>query len=360
MVPSASARSAGSAATRAVAVRTLVILGDSTAVGLGDPRPGGGWRGFPALLGTALGADVVNLARIGARMGGVRREQLAAALAAVADGPAVAVLFAGMNDTLRSDFDPDVIERDAVAVVEQLQALGVHVLTIRYHDHTRVFRLPGPLRRALQQRIAALNGALDALASGPGVAVLDLHALPGGYHRAAWAVDRLHPSELGHRLLATALCELVADAGFAVAEPVSLLCGGGRPVTSTHRMAWLVLRGLPWLVRRARDLGPVIVQGIVDGMRRPAAVPCSGGAGTGPGGLGQTGLDLPQVRPGAGGAQPGQHAVRAALAGPGQPGEVGGDAAELAGHAGSHASPWWTCAVAERLRPDGDGVTATT
>ncbi len=35
-------------------VRTLVTLGDSTAAGLGDPLPGGGWRGFPVLLADAL------------------------------------------------------------------------------------------------------------------------------------------------------------------------------------------------------------------------------------------------------------------------------------------------------------------
>ncbi|HEY2204132.1 MAG TPA: SGNH/GDSL hydrolase family protein, partial [Pseudonocardia sp.] len=31
-------------------VRTLVALGDSTPVGIGDPLPDGGWRGFGPLL----------------------------------------------------------------------------------------------------------------------------------------------------------------------------------------------------------------------------------------------------------------------------------------------------------------------
>ena len=76
-------------------VHTLVTLGDSTPVGLGDPLPGGGWRGFPALLGVALGAPVlVNPSRTGARMACARREQLPVALTAVsAGGPAVVVLF---------------------------------------------------------------------------------------------------------------------------------------------------------------------------------------------------------------------------------------------------------------------------
>ncbi len=248
-------------------VRTLVTLGDSTPVGLGDPLPGGGWRGFPVLLRAALGAGtLVNTAVSGARTADVRRSQLPAALAA---GPDVAVLCVGMNDTLRSDFDPVALEIDCAAAVHALCTRGVHVLMLRFHDHTRVFRLPGPLRRALQRRITALNAATDAVAATDpaGISVLDLDRLPGGYDPAAWAVDRLHPSERGHRLLAAAFADLLAEARFAVPHPVRLTCGGGREVTAAHRAAWLVAKGVPWLVRRGRDLGPVIVQGLVTELR---------------------------------------------------------------------------------------------
>lgn len=267
-------------------VRTLVALGDSTPVGLGDPLPGGGWRGFPALLGTALGvATLLNPSRPGARMACVRHKQLPAALAAVAaGGPAAAVLFVGMNDTLRSDFDPAALYADCAAIVGQLRSAGVHVLVLRYHNHTRVFRLPAPLRRALTRRINALNAVVDAVAAAEpaGVGVLDLHTMPGSYDRSAWSVDRLHPSELGHRRLAAAMTELLAGAGFAVPHPVSLQCEGGRVVTPAQRAAWLLVKGLPWLVRRSGDLGPVIVQGLLDG-RRGAATSSGSPVGWEPG-----------------------------------------------------------------------------
>jgi lysophospholipase L1-like esterase len=247
-------------------VRTLVTLGDSTAVGLGDPLPGGGWRGFPVLLAEALGARLVNPAVTGSRMADVRRDQLPAALAAEPD---VAVIFAGMNDTLRSDFDPVRLRADLAATVAALRSTGAHVLVMRYHDHTRVFPLPAPLRRALWRRVVALNLSVDAVVTdtGAGIGVLDLDALPGGYEPAAWAIDRLHPSELGHRVLAAGLAALLADAGFAVPGQVSLECGGGREVTALHRAAWLVFKGVPWLMRRGRDLGPVIVQGLAGELR---------------------------------------------------------------------------------------------
>ncbi|MCE3553352.1 hypothetical protein LWC33_18035 [Pseudonocardia sp. RS11V-5] len=137
-----------------------------------------------------------------------------------------------------------------------------------------MFRLPGRLREALRTRVTALNSAIDAAiagADGPGVGVLDLHLLPGGYERAAWSVDRLHPSELGHRLLARAAGELLASSGFAVPAPVPIACGGRREITAFHRAAWIVVRGTPWLVRRGRDLGPVILHGLLAGGRAPAA-----------------------------------------------------------------------------------------
>jgi hypothetical protein len=174
-----------------------------------------------------------------------------------------------MNDTLRSDFDPVRLQADLAATVGALRSAGAHVLVMRYHDHTRVFPLPAPLRRALWRRVVALNLAVDAVVAGigDGVGVLDLDALPGGYEPTAWAVDRLLPSELGHRILAAGLAALLSDAGFAVPGPVSLRCGGGRRVTALHRAAWLVFKGVPWLVRRGRDLGPVILQGLAGELR---------------------------------------------------------------------------------------------
>jgi lysophospholipase L1-like esterase len=254
-------------------VRTLVTLGDSTAAGLGDPVPGGGWRGFPVLLADALGARLVNPAVTGARVADVRRDQLPVALAA---RPDVVVVFVGMNDTLRSDFDPVRLRADLAATVGALRSAGGHVLLMRYHDHTRVFPLPAPLRRALWRRVVALNLAVDAVVAeaGAGVGVLDLDTLPGGYQPAAWAIDRLHPSELGHRILASGLAALLVGAGFATPGRVSLQCGGGLEVTALHRAAWLVFKGVPWLVRRGRDLGPVIVQGLVGELRAGLTARC--------------------------------------------------------------------------------------
>lgn len=254
---------------------SLAVLGDSTAVGVGDPLPSGNWRGFGPLLAAALGAPgevrYANHSTVGARIADLRRRQLPAA---VTMRPDVAVILAGMNDTLRSDFDAATLGDHLDATVSGLQAAGAVVLTTRFHDHGRVFRLPGPLRRALYQRIGQLNDATGLVTARRGALCLDLHLMPGAYDMAAWSVDRLHPSERGHRMLAAGFAELLVGAGIAVPHPVHLTCSGGRQLTAAHHAAWLVCHGVPWLARRGRDLLPhaagVVLRDLVG---RPAAVP---------------------------------------------------------------------------------------
>jgi hypothetical protein len=193
----------------------------------------------------------LNLSSLGARMACVRHEQLPAAMD---PAPDVAVVLVGMNDTLRSDFDTDQLSRDYSEVIGSLRACGTTVLTVRFHDHSKVFWMPGPLRRALRQRIAELNAVIDAAVARFGIGCLDLDLMPGGYDRATWSVDRLHPSELGHRMLADRFGAMLEGQGFRVVFPVSLESQGGREITAVHRVLWLVFKGLPWLTSRGHDL----------------------------------------------------------------------------------------------------------
>ena len=99
---------------------TFVALGDSITVGIGDPAPGGGWRGWAALLaGTVPEPEVHNLARLGALAADVERVQLPAAMTL---RPDVATVVVGINDTLRGDFDP---ERTGASVTRTVAALRV-------------------------------------------------------------------------------------------------------------------------------------------------------------------------------------------------------------------------------------------
>lgn len=86
--------------------------------------------------------------------------------------------------------------------------------------------------------------------------------------RACWSVDRLHPSERGHRALAGAAAEGLRAAGYAVEPPSDVL--DGLPVRWRDDAAWVVRAGVPWLGRRARDWGPTLIPRPAPRPRGPA------------------------------------------------------------------------------------------
>ena len=235
---------------------TFVALGDSITVGMGDPAPGGGWRGWAALLaGTLPQPEMHNLATLGALAADVERVQLPAATAL---RPEVASVVAGINDTLRGDFDA---ERTGAAVgrtVAALQAAGARVLTMRLPDPGQMFGLPGALARPLARRMRAVNAAVDEVARRHGTVHLDAARDFATYERCYWSVDRLHPNERGHRLIACRFHALLAASGYPVGpgpgpEPSS------PPPTRLAEAGWMATKGTAWLVRRSRDLVPALV-----------------------------------------------------------------------------------------------------
>lgn len=237
----------------------LAALGDSTTVGVGDPVPGG-WRGWARLLaeslGTAYDVSFCNLAVSGATASTVRTGQLDDALA---HRPDIASLVVGVNDTMRSTWDPVRLRADLMETAEALHGTGALLVTARFHDHGAVFGLPGVLRRPLAARIEVVNRVYDEVHATYGGIRLDLATRPEVGAREFWSVDRLHPSELGHRALAHAYAELLAATGLAFELPGREPRGGYEP-SWRRDLQWMVAEGAPWVGRRARDLGPWAVR----------------------------------------------------------------------------------------------------
>jgi hypothetical protein len=74
-----------------------------------------------------------------------------------------------------------------------------------------------------------------------------------------WGVDRLHPSERGHRLLARLFATRLAELGMpphAMPDPEPT-----NPEPSALAQAhWMATKGTTWIVRRSRDLVPRLLQ----------------------------------------------------------------------------------------------------
>ena len=235
----------------------FAALGDSITVGMGDPAPGGGWRGWATLLaGTLPQPELHNLATLGALAADVEHAQLPAALAL---RPDVASVVVGINDTLRGDFDPERTGTSIGRTVAALRAAGAEVLTIRLPDPGQMFGLPGALARPLARRMRAVNAAVDEVARRYGTVHLDAACDPATYERRYWSVDRLHPNERGHRLIACRFHALLAAAKFPVASPGPDPEPSSPPPTRLAEVGWMATKGTAWLVRRSRDLVPALV-----------------------------------------------------------------------------------------------------
>ncbi len=238
----------------------FAALGDSTTVGLGDPVPGGGWRGWARLLSEALqqtyDVSFCNLAVSGATVADVRERQLDAALA---HRPDLASLLVGVNDTLRSTWDPARLRADLLHVAGELTRGGATLMTARWHDHGSVLGLPRVVVRPIDERIAVVNEVYDEVYARHGGLRLDLALMPEIADRTCWSIDRFHPSETGHRALARAWAARLRTAGLDVPLP-GLEPEGGCPPSWRRDVAWMITEGAPWVGRRAKDLGPWAVR----------------------------------------------------------------------------------------------------
>lgn len=266
---------------------TFTALGDSITLGIGDPvrlapppdasrsrRGRRGWRGWAALLAEGLvDPDLHILAGNGATIRELERDQLPVALQL---RPDVASVVIGVNDTLRPGFDADRFAAGAAHAVGALRAAGAQVLTMRLPDPGRMLGMPGVLARPIARRAHDINEVMDDLAVRFGTLHFDAADNPQVYEPAMWAVDRLHPSERGHRLIARHFHALLDEAGYPVgerpgAEPTS------EPPSKLEQAAWLATKGTAWVVKRSTDLVPNLLAMAFAEWR--AGVPSTMGAG---------------------------------------------------------------------------------
>jgi lysophospholipase L1-like esterase len=245
----------------------FAALGDSATCGLGDAGVSGDWRGWARILADAIGQDhdvsFCNVAVSGSTVARVREQQLPVALD---HRPHLASLIVGLNDTMRSTWDADALRADLLDCADRLAQGGALLLTARFHDHSRILRLPRLLARPLRSRIDALNDVYDEIQYLYGGLQLDLAAHPGINDREFWSIDRLHPSELGHRTLAHEFAALLNDAGLTF-EPPDLDLDGG--LSALHQLRWLAAEGAPWLTRRLWDLAPAAARSWIRALPGP-------------------------------------------------------------------------------------------
>ncbi|HCT78381.1 MAG TPA: lipase [Micromonosporaceae bacterium] len=237
----------------------FAALGDSITVGMGDPRAGGGWRGFAALLAEGAGApgqvEFRNFARAGALSADVMTDQLPRARLW---HPHVATMLVGVNDSLRGSFDIAAISDRQHRIITELCDAGTQVVTACLPEPGRMLGLPQSLARPLARRIRALNEVIHALAERYPVAHAHVAHDPLLWDCRMWSVDRLHPSEYGHRRLARLCYDALAEAGWPMSRPPGLEPHNRSPSRRAQAW-WIATKGTRWVLDRSTDLLPQLM-----------------------------------------------------------------------------------------------------
>ncbi|WP_062521254.1 SGNH/GDSL hydrolase family protein [Demequina silvatica] len=240
----------------------VVALGDSITLGVGDGvQRSWGQVGWAAHAAAGLGASsFLNLAANGVRAREMLQRQVGVAVAA---RPDAVLLTVGGNDVLRGDFSPAEVEAALGSAVSQLARPGRAIVTVSL-DRIGLFDLaPRRVAEAMARRIGEANAAIARAVAGTDVTVIDGATLLSSLGRRAWHIDRIHPSPLGHRALADAAVDVLGERWprrCAIAAPPP-------PPSPVAVAAWLAVNGVPWALKRSRDLIPQVTMVVARELR---------------------------------------------------------------------------------------------
>jgi lysophospholipase L1-like esterase len=229
-------------------------LGDSSVFGVGDhgdaiPSVGAGWAGRLAHDLTA--GNFINVAKNGARARHITKHQLNAAHAF---RPDLALVCIGTNDVLRGDFSPEEIKNSLITVIETLSENNAVIILLGLPDP--ISTAPGPLalRKILSARVALINEIYIELSERENVILVPTWDSKIAHERRMWHVDRMHPSAIGHQLIADLVRrKLALPRRSAKKLPTSI------NVSKKFELYWLVTNGAKWFAKRSVDLVPALI-----------------------------------------------------------------------------------------------------
>jgi len=241
-------------ALRHISHPRIIALGDSSVFGVGDhgdaiPSVGAGWAGRLAHDLTA--GNFINVAKNGARARHITKHQLSAAHAF---RPDLALVCIGTNDVLRGDFSPEEIKDSLVTVIETLSENNSVIILLGLPDP--ISTAPGPLalRKILSARVTLINEIYIELSERENVILVPTWDSKIAHERRMWHVDRMHPSAIGHQLIA----DLVRRK-LALPRRSAKKLSTSINMSKKFELYWLITNGAKWFAKRSVDLVPALI-----------------------------------------------------------------------------------------------------
>ena len=199
------------------AVLTYVVLGDSTAAGVGGTYASGIAVSTTRALQQRHEVTMTNLGVSGARMRDVREKQLPAAEQL---RPDVVLLSAGANDVTHLT-GVHSMRNDLRELVARLKASNpkVKIVITGSPDMGSPPRIPRLLRGIASQRTKQVNRMFEAEAAALGLTFAPIARITGPMFRrdpSLFAADRFHPNDRGYATWIPVLDEALARATASV------------------------------------------------------------------------------------------------------------------------------------------------
>ncbi|MFL5896714.1 MAG: SGNH/GDSL hydrolase family protein [Thermoleophilaceae bacterium] len=190
----------------------FAVLGDSIALGMGDPTEGYltvPWAGrvAAALAREREGLTYANLARHGAKAADIRDAQLGPALALAPD---LVAIIGGGNDVLSEEpVDIAPVKAALDDIVVALTDSGATVVTYETVDFGRAF--PDPAFADFNRRLLELYAATREIARERGTVHVDIYSEPWAGERYCFSADLQHPTMRAQALAASATIRVLGE-----------------------------------------------------------------------------------------------------------------------------------------------------
>ena len=236
----------------------IAALGDSSVFGVGDTAADGnsdgpGWVG--RLAHDLKADDFINLSKNGSRAHTVTSEQM---ISATFFRPNLICVCIGMNDVMRGNFSPGQITDSLGQIISEFNRIGGVVVILGLPDPSRTALAPKRVKAILSGRVDLLNSILLSVAEREGALFISAWERSEVYERKFWHVDRMHPSSVGHQLIADLIRNALHLPSRSEAKlPIE------NPRTKSDELKWLILNGSKWLLKRSVDLIPTLIYLII-------------------------------------------------------------------------------------------------
>jgi len=133
---------------------------------------------------------------------------------------------------------------------------GTEVIMVELHDPNQLLKIPKLVKRILRKRVESVNVVYRAIAEELEIVLIKTREIPDVHNLRNWHIDRMHPGERGHKMLAREVALQLQKRGWLITIPEE---GELTVRERSAQIKWLIANGLPWFLKRSVDLLPAVL-----------------------------------------------------------------------------------------------------